>query len=53
MNSEQPTGGPNMISSDVEVVSVLKGEHVLGLSRMGSQYWPYRGEYFLVERPLK
>ena len=37
-----------MIHSDIEVVFVLKGNSKTGMSQMASQYWPYRGEYFLV-----
>jgi len=37
-----------MIDSDIEVISVLKGNSKPGLSRMATQYWPYRGQYFLV-----
>lgn len=38
----------NVIHSDVEVISVLKGTPSSGVSPLGSQYWPYRGEYFMV-----
>ena len=38
----------SMISSDIEVVSVLKGNSKPGLARMTSRHWPYRGQYFLV-----
>ncbi|HEY5042341.1 MAG TPA: hypothetical protein VIK53_10095 [Verrucomicrobiae bacterium] len=37
-----------IIRSDIEVVSVLKGTPNPGLSHLASEYWPYRGEYFLV-----
>ena len=37
-----------MIHSDIEVISVLKGNSKPGLATMASQYWPYRGQYFLV-----
>jgi len=38
----------DMVDSGVEVVSVLKGSASPGLTSLASQYWPYRGEYFLV-----
>jgi hypothetical protein len=37
-----------MIDSNIEVVSVLKGTPNPGSAHLGSQYWPYRGEYLLV-----
>jgi hypothetical protein len=37
-----------MIDSNIEVVSVLKGTPNPGSARLGSRYWPYRGEYLLV-----
>lgn len=36
------------IHSEIEVVSVLKGSPQLEKTFLNSQYWPYRGEYFLV-----
>ena len=38
----------NVFSSDIEVISVLKGNTMPGPSHMTSLYFPYRGEYFLV-----
>lgn len=38
----------NIVGSDIEVVSVLKGVSEPGSSHLLSQYWPYRGEYFLM-----
>jgi hypothetical protein len=46
-----PAPGPimdGMIWSDIEVISVLKGEGRTGLSRMVSQYRPHAGERFLL-----
>jgi hypothetical protein len=37
-----------VIKSDIEVVSVIKGTPNSGLAELGSEYWPYRGEYLLV-----
>ena len=37
-----------MISSDIQVVSVLKGNTKAGISKMISQYWPHQGERFLM-----
>jgi hypothetical protein len=37
-----------IISSEIEVLSVLKGHTKPGIARLASQYWPYRGQYFLL-----
>jgi hypothetical protein len=37
-----------MIWSDIEVLSVLKGDTKPGVARMVSQYWPRQGEQFLM-----
>src|SRR5216117_3727606 len=37
-----------MIRSDIEVMSVLKGDTKPGSARMFSQYWPRQGERFLM-----
>jgi hypothetical protein len=38
----------NVVNSDIEVISVLKGDTKPGLSHLASLYRPYRGEYFLA-----
>ena len=40
--------GDGMISSDVEVLSVLKGDTKPGVAHMVSQYWPHQHERFLM-----
>jgi len=40
--------GDGMISSDVEVLAVLKGDTKPGVAHMVSQYWPRQGERFLM-----
>ena len=40
--------GDGMISSDVEVLAVLKGDTKPGVARMVSQYWPRQSERFLM-----
>ena len=40
--------GDEMIWSDIEVMSVLKGDTKPGAARMVSQYWPRQGERFLI-----
>src|SRR6266536_3265715 len=40
--------GDGMISSDVEVLSVLKGDTKPGVAHMVSQYWPHQEERFLM-----
>jgi len=47
-SNKTPIITDGMIGSDIEVVSVLKGNSKLGLSHMTSQHWPYCGEYLLV-----
>lgn len=37
-----------VIYSDIEVISVLKGNAKPGQARLASQYWPYQGEEFLL-----
>ena len=37
-----------MTWSDIEVLTVLKGETKPGAARMVSQYWPRQGERFLI-----
>ena len=37
-----------MITSDIEVLSVLKGDTKPGVAQMFSQYWPRQGERFLM-----
>jgi hypothetical protein len=37
-----------VIPSDIQVISVLKGNTKVGPSHMASQYWPYQGEKFLL-----
>ena len=37
-----------MIRSDIEVMSVLKGDTKQGTARIVSQYWPRQGERFLM-----
>src|SRR5262245_10479017 len=48
-----PTPAPKLIKdgmiwSEIEVVSVLKGDTKPARARMVSQYWPYRDEQFLM-----
>ena len=44
-----PTGiGDGMISSDVEVLAVLKGDTKPGVAHMVSLYWPHQDERFLM-----
>jgi hypothetical protein len=38
----------NIVPSDIEVVSVLKGNTKPGLSHIRSGYWPHQNELFLV-----
>ena len=40
--------GDGMVWSDIEVVSVLKGDTKPGVAKMVSQYWPRQGERFLM-----
>ena len=40
--------GDGMISSDVEVLAVLKGDTKPEAARMVSQYWPHQDERFLM-----
>ena len=45
----EPLGiSDGMIWSDIEVLSVLKGDIKPGAARMVSQYWPRQGERFLM-----
>jgi len=37
-----------MVWSDIEVLSVLKGDTKRGAARMVSQYWPRQGDRFLI-----
>lgn len=37
---------PNVFNSDIQVISVLKGNSMPGMSHLVSTYFPYRGEYF-------
>jgi len=38
----------NVFNSDIEIISVLKGDAKLGASHLASLYLPYRGEYFVL-----
>ena len=38
----------DMVWSDIEVLSVLKGETKVGAALMASTYWPRQGERFLL-----
>ena len=40
--------GDGMVWSDIEVLSVLKGDTKPGVARMVSQHWPRQGERFLM-----
>ena len=40
--------GDGMICSEIEVVTVLKGDTKPAAAKMVSQYWPHQGEQFLM-----
>jgi hypothetical protein len=46
--SEPRAIGDGMIWSEIEVLSVLKGDTKPGTARMVSQYWPRQGERFMM-----
>lgn len=48
MTSKPTAITDGMITSDIEVIKVLKGRVKPGPSHMASQYWPYPGEQFLM-----
>ena len=49
INTTKPTLiTDGMINSEIEVVSVLKGDAKTGLTHLASQYWPNPGERYLI-----
>jgi len=44
----KPDGPDGMIWSEIEVVTVLKGDTKPAAAKMVSQYWPHQGDQFLM-----